>query len=214
MRLYDLAVLSSSITGPLGRRAVNIHSNQTGEARSRTLRDNSASRTISACVGNQWIETTRPSRLLSQPSQHRFDINMDHLRDSFSRLKKEAKHRFRRSKRKGDQPGPGGREDSVGSSSSYPQPESRVSTGSGREGEGDGRDTGSKNAGVSVAAVESRPGWGTTASSSAKLVLRGVRDSADAFGPLKSAVGGLCFILENYEVRYLPSWMISGLTCP
>ena len=41
----------------------------------------------------------------------------------------------------------------------------------------------------------------STAFTTAKLLLRGVRDSADAFGPLKSAVGGLCFILENYEVR-------------
>jgi hypothetical protein len=28
-----------------------------------------------------------------------------------------------------------------------------------------------------------------------------VRDAADAFGPLKSVAGGLCFILENCEVR-------------
>jgi hypothetical protein len=27
-----------------------------------------------------------------------------------------------------------------------------------------------------------------------------VSESADAFGPLKSVAGGLCFILENYEV--------------
>lgn len=37
--------------------------------------------------------------------------------------------------------------------------------------------------------------------SGAKSILRGVRESADAFGPLKSIAGGLCFILENYEVR-------------
>ena len=37
-------------------------------------------------------------------------------------------------------------------------------------------------------------------SATAKLLLRGVRDTADAFGPLKSVAGGLCFILENYEV--------------
>ena len=41
----------------------------------------------------------------------------------------------------------------------------------------------------------------STASATAKLLLRGVRDSADAFGPLKSVAGGLCFILENCEVR-------------
>ena len=39
-----------------------------------------------------------------------------------------------------------------------------------------------------------------TASAAAKLLLRGVRDTADAFGPLKSVAGGLCFILENCEV--------------
>jgi hypothetical protein len=32
-------------------------------------------------------------------------------------------------------------------------------------------------------------------------MLRGVRDTADAFGPLKSVAGGLCFILENCEVN-------------
>jgi len=43
--------------------------------------------------------------------------------------------------------------------------------------------------------------WKLTLSATAKLLLRGVRDSADAFGPLKSVAGGLCFILENCEVR-------------
>jgi len=43
--------------------------------------------------------------------------------------------------------------------------------------------------------------WKSTASATAKLLLRGVNDSADAFGPLKSVAGGLCFILENCEVR-------------
>ena len=28
-----------------------------------------------------------------------------------------------------------------------------------------------------------------------------MRDSADAFGPLKSVANGLCFVLENYEVQ-------------
>ena len=40
----------------------------------------------------------------------------------------------------------------------------------------------------------------STVPASVKLLLRGVRDSADAFGSLKSVAGGLCFILENYEV--------------
>ena len=43
----------------------------------------------------------------------------------------------------------------------------------------------------------------STVSATAKLFLRGVRDSADAFGPLKSVAGGLCFILENCEVSPL-----------
>ena len=37
--------------------------------------------------------------------------------------------------------------------------------------------------------------------STAKFLLSTVRDSADAFPPLKSVAGGLCSILENYEVR-------------
>ena len=133
---------------------------------------------------------------------------MDDLQDSFSRFKKGIKHRLGRSKRKGDKPGAGGREESVGSSSSFPQPEPRASTGGGREGEGEGPNAGNDNVGASAAAEESRPGWKSTASSSAKLVLRAVRDSSDAFGPLKSVAGGLCFILENCEVRCLPSQVI------
>jgi len=35
----------------------------------------------------------------------------------------------------------------------------------------------------------------------AKLLLRGVIDSADTFPPLKSAAVGLCFVLEVCEVR-------------
>ena len=48
---------------------------------------------------------------------------------------------------------------------------------------------------------ENKSDWKSTASATAKLFLRGVRDSSDAFGPLKSVAGGLCFILENCEVR-------------
>ena len=54
------------------------------------------------------------------------------------------------------------------------------------------------------AASEEQSNWRSTAVAAAKLLLRGVRDSADAFGPLRSVAGGLCFILENYEVRWLP----------
>ena len=53
-------------------------------------------------------------------------------------------------------------------------------------------------------AVDKKSDWKSTAFATAKLLLRGVRDSADAFGPLKSVVGGLCFILENCEVRLSP----------
>ena len=61
----------------------------------------------------------------------------------------------------------------------------------------------------SVAADETKSNWKSTASATAKLLLRGVRDSADAFGPLRSVAGGLCFILENYEV-----WFPSRLCYP
>ena len=43
--------------------------------------------------------------------------------------------------------------------------------------------------------------WKSTASAAVKLFLRGAWGSADAFPPLKSVVGGLCFILENCEVQ-------------
>ena len=130
---------------------------------------------------------------------------MDDLRGGFSRFKEDIKHRLGRNKRKGDKPGSSGREESVGSSSSFPQPESRVLTGGGRGREGGGPNIENENIGASSAADENRPDRKSNASSSAKLVLRAVRDSADAFGPLKSVAGGLCFILENCEVRYLSS---------
>ena len=124
---------------------------------------------------------------------------MDDVRGSLSKFKKDIKHRLGRNKRKGDKAGTGEREEGVSSSSSFPQPESRVSMGGGGE-QGDGPKTENENVGESAAADENRPDWKSTASSSAKLVLRAVRDSADAFGPLKSVAGGLCFILENCEV--------------
>ena len=79
----------------------------------------------------------------------------------------------------------------------------------GREQAGDGPNIRNENIGASGAADENGPGWKSTGSSSAKLVLQAVRDSADAFGLLKSVAGGLCFILENCEVRYLLSYAIS-----
>ena len=58
-----------------------------------------------------------------------------------------------------------------------------------------------ERAGPSAVKNEKKSNWKSAASTGAKLLLLGVRDSADAFGPLKSVAGGLCFILENCEVR-------------
>ena len=57
-----------------------------------------------------------------------------------------------------------------------------------------------ENAEPSAGANEKKSSWKSTTIATAKLLLRGVRDSSDAFGPLKSVAGGLCFILENCEV--------------
>ena len=127
---------------------------------------------------------------------------MDDLRDSFSKFKKGIKHRLRRSKREANEPGVSRRGEGVDSSSSLPRPESRITTSGGREQEGNESNVENESVGPSAGVNENRPGWESTASSSAKLLLRAVRDSADAFGPLKSVAGGLCFILENCEVRH------------
>ena len=156
--------------------------------------------------GKGTLGTTRLATSYRDHHRRRFDTDMDNIQGSFSDFKKDIKQQLGRIKRKGDKLGLGGRDGSAGSSSSFSQSESRVLTDGWGELGGDGQDTGNENAGASAV---NRPGWGTTASSSAKLVLRGVRDSADAFGPLKSVAGGLCFILENYEVQYLPWWVIS-----
>ena len=58
---------------------------------------------------------------------------------------------------------------------------------------------------------ECKSSWKSTAFASAKLLLRGVRDTADAFGPLKSVAGGLCFILENCEVWLPPARTVTTL---
>jgi len=129
---------------------------------------------------------------------------MDDIRGSFSKLKKDIKHRLAGSKRKTDKTRAGGGGDGVDSSSSLPQPEAHVVTGSDREREVDGSNVDDENVESSTAADENKSGWKSTASASAKLLLRGVRDSADAFGPLKAVAGGLCFILDNCEVSSLP----------
>ena len=59
------------------------------------------------------------------------------------------------------------------------------------------------------AAMNKKLSWKSTTSATAKLLLRGVRDSADAFGPLKSVAGGLCFVLDNCEV-----WPSACIRCP
>ena len=70
----------------------------------------------------------------------------------------------------------------------------------------------SENTESSADANEKKPDWKSTASATAKLILCGVRDSADAFGPLKSVAGGLCFILENCEVRSSSASPAAALT--
>jgi len=138
---------------------------------------------------------------------------MDDLRGSFSRLKKGVKHRLAGSKRKADEPGAGGRGEIVDVSGSLPRPEAGVVTGGGPEQEGKGSNLDNENVEPSAAADENVSDWKSIVSSTAKLLLRGVRDSADAFGPLKAVAGGLCFILENCEVRSpLPSALSTQLT--
>ena len=69
-----------------------------------------------------------------------------------------------------------------------------------------------ENTEPSATANEKKLSWKSTALATAKLLLRGVRDSADAFGPLKSVAGGLCFILDNYEVWASPTCSMTTLT--
>ena len=48
---------------------------------------------------------------------------------------------------------------------------------------------------------EKKSNLGLLVVSAAKLTLRGVKEAADTFPPLKAVAGGLCFILDNCEVR-------------
>jgi len=137
---------------------------------------------------------------------------MDDLRESFSKLKQDIKHRVKRSKRKADKTGTDGRGETTDPSGSLPYPEPRIATGSSHEREGSGADAEEKSVGPSAVADENKSDWKSTMSVSAKLLLRGVRDSADAFPPLKSVAGGLFFILENCEVRPLPHTLFTTLT--
>ena len=57
---------------------------------------------------------------------------------------------------------------------------------------------------VDESIYESISSWESTASATTKSFLDTVKESSDAFGPLKSLAGGLCFILENCEVQSPP----------
>ena len=129
---------------------------------------------------------------------------MDDIRDSFSRLKKGVKHRLTGSKRKADKTRASGHGERVDSSGSLSQPGPDAATSGEREQGGNKFDAGGRSVGPGTVADENKSDWKSTASASAKLILRGVRDSADAFGPLKSVAGGLCFILDNCEVWFPP----------
>ena len=126
---------------------------------------------------------------------------MDDLRESFSEMKKRIKHRLKGKNRKADEArasGGGVGVDNVEPSGSLPP---QAVTGDDSERGGNEPNVDDEGVGPSTAADQSESDWKTTASATAKLLLRGVGSSSDAFGPLKSVAGGLCFILENCEVR-------------
>ena len=136
---------------------------------------------------------------------------MDNIRGSLSKIKKDIKYRLTRKERKADKARAGGRGEGVESSSSIPaQP---VTSGD-REREGNESSADDESVGSSAAAKENESDWTTTAAASAKLLLRGISSSSDAFGPLKSVAGSLCFILENCEVRPPPRVLSAALTYP
>ena len=140
---------------------------------------------------------------------------MEDIRGSISRLKKDIKHRLSGSKHKGDRSGTGGRVERVEGSGSLPRPEVGVATSGTHGQEGNVSDAGDESVGPRAVVDENRSDRKSTASASTKLLLRGVRDSADAFGPLKSIAGGLCFILDNYEVRSPPPYATyKAYECP
>ena len=122
---------------------------------------------------------------------------MDNVRGSL-------KHLLERKKRKADKTWPDRRGERSQSPGSPGQQESQAVTDGDRGREENESNMDVDSPGPSVAPDENRSDWKSTVSASAQLTLRGVRDSADAFGPLKSIAGGLCFILENCEVRLPP----------
>ena len=129
---------------------------------------------------------------------------MDDMRESFSKLKMGIRRRITGNGREADKGQAGRRGERADVSSSLPRSQPHVVTNNEREQGGGESDANDESVEPSAATDENKSGWKSTASSSAKLLLRGVRDSADALGPLKSVAGGLCFILENCEVG-LPS---------
>ena len=71
--------------------------------------------------------------------------------------------------------------------------------------------------GPSVPPDENKSGWKSTASATAKLLFHGVRDSADAPGPIKSIAESLYLLLKNCEARlplHIPCSMLIGPTAP
>jgi hypothetical protein len=50
-------------------------------------------------------------------------------------------------------------------------------------------------------AYENKPNWKSTLHASAGLVIDVLKESSDAFTPLKSVTGGLSAILKHYDVR-------------
>ena len=150
----------------------------------------------------QLIKVTRPTISYRNHHLRRHNADMDNARGSLSGLKHDIKHLLERNKRKADKTWPDGQRSSPGPSA---RPESQVVMDSDREPEGNESDMDVDSPGLSVSLDEHKSSRKSTVSASAKLLLRGVRDSADFFGPLKSIAGGLCFILENGEVRLTSS---------
>ena len=56
-----------------------------------------------------------------------------------------------------------------------------------------------------TAAYEKKSDWKSTAYASAGLAIDVLKESSDAFTPLKSVVGGLSAILKYYDVRCVHS---------
>ena len=54
-----------------------------------------------------------------------------------------------------------------------------------------------------TATHENKPDWKSTLHASAGLVIDVVKESSDAFTPLKAVAGGLSAILKHYDVRHL-----------